>query len=79
MDGDIQPFRREPFWQWEAVAFGQVYVKHLVATVTIKMAMLAHVRAKPRGTALQANLPHQTALHQGRQAIIYRGHRNIIA
>jgi len=77
MYGDVQPFGRKTPRQGETIAFGQVYVKDLIATVTIKMTMFAHIRAKPRRTALQGNLPHQAALHQGGQAIIYRGYRNI--
>lgn len=77
MYGDIQPFRLEALRQRNAVAFGQVYVKDLITTVAIKMAMFPHIRAKSRRSPLQGNLPHQAAFDQGSQAIIYRGNRNI--
>ena len=77
MDRNVQPFCLKAFGQWEIIAFGQVYVKDLIATITIKVAMLSHVRAKPCRAPFKGNLPNQSALDQGSQAIIYRSHRNI--
>ena len=55
----------------------QIDVKHLVAFIAIKMAMLMHVRAEARRPALQSHLPHQTAFDESCQAIINRGHRDL--
>jgi hypothetical protein len=41
------------------------------------MAMLAHIRAKTRGTPIQRHLPQQTATDQHTQAIVNGGEGNL--
>jgi len=39
--------------------------------------MLAHVRAEPRGAAIELHLAHEAAFNQGVEAVIDRGHGNV--
>ena len=53
MNGDLEAFSLKTFWQGQPRLRGQTNIKHAFATVAIKMAMLAHVRAKMRRAAIQ--------------------------
>ena len=72
-------FRLEAFRQRDAGLRlrRQVYIKHRVARITVKMAVLAHVRAEPGGAAIQRHLPGKPALYQCIEAVVNRGHGNI--
>ena len=55
----------------------QIDIVGATAFVTIKMVMIQHVGAiAPRHT-IQIDLPNQPAFHEGIEAIVNRGHRNI--
>ena len=56
---------------------GQVNIEHLFAGVAIKVAMLAHIRAKTRRPAVHVHLARHAGLHQRIETIINRRHRNI--
>ena len=89
--GFIAAFRTKPvnrnlktcgfktFWQSDASRSlaGQVNIEHFGAVVAIKVAMLAHVRAKTRGAAVDIHLTSHAGLNQGVQAVVNRGHGNI--
>ena len=49
---------------------GKLNISHFSAFLAEKVAMLAHVRAKPCRTAIQCNLPHQPALNQHAEAVV---------
>ena len=72
-------FRLEAFRQRDAGLRlrRQVHVKHRVARIAIKMAVLAHVRAEPGGAAIQRHLSGEPALYQCIKAVVNRGHGNI--
>ena len=79
MNCDIVMFRLEPFGQLDArLWFGrQIHVVNRVARVAIKMAVLVHVRAKPRRAAVQRDLPGQPAFYQRVEAIVNRRMGNL--
>ena len=77
MNGYIVSFGVESGRQAHAGAtLVQFQIKDGITTIAIKMAMLSHIGTKPRGAALECNLPHQPALDQGGQTIIHCRHRN---
>ena len=77
MNGDVETLRPESFGQGQPGPARQFDVKHARATIAIKMAMLAHIRAKMRRAPIQRDLPHQAALYQRIQTVIDRGHRDV--
>lgn len=79
MNGDFVMFGLEPVRQRDAGPRlrRQIHIKHRVARIAIKMAMLAHVRAKPGGAAVELHLAHEAALYQGIEAVVNRGHGNV--
>ena len=79
MNGDFVMLGLEPMRQRDAGPRlrRQVHIKHRVARIAIKMAMLAHVRAKPGGAAVELHLAHKAALYQGIEAVVNRGHGNV--
>ena len=66
MDGDIVMRSLEPTGQGNARPVPQFDVEDGVATVAVKMAMLAHVWAKSGCSTLQGHLFDQTALNKRR-------------
>lgn len=72
----IKPLRFEPAREANAMLNRRLNIEHLFAGITIKVAMLAHIRAKARRAPLHVDLAHQPAMHQRIQAIINRGHGN---
>jgi len=56
---------------------GKSHIIHHFARITVKMAMLAHVRAEPGGAAVNLHLARQPAFDQGIEAVIDRGHGNV--
>lgn len=79
MDGDFVMFGLEPVRQRDAGPRlrRQVHIKHRVARIAIKMAMLAHVRAEPRRAAVELHLAHEATLYHGIEAVVNRGHGNV--
>lgn len=55
----------------------KIDVKNRVAMVAIKVAMLLHVGTKAGRTPFQGNLPDDPAFHQGIEAIVNGGHRDV--
>jgi len=74
MNGYVKSRCLEAFGQRHCRFRGQINVKNRIAAIAIKMAMLPHIWTKPRRAPLQGNLPHDSAFHKGRQAIIYCRH-----
>ena len=75
---DVKSFGLEPFGQGHLLRVSrQTNIKNAFAGVAIKMAVLAHVGAKMRRTAVQSNLPDQPTLDQSVQAVIDCRHGNI--
>ena len=56
--------------------FRQFNIEHIFAGVTIKVAMLPHIRAKTRRAAVHIHLPRHPGLHERIQAIVNRCHGN---
>jgi len=77
MDGNVKPFGLKAFGQRPSGLGRQIDIENILAGITIKMAMFAHVRAKTGRAAFERNLANDTALHQRVQAIVNCGHGNI--
>src|ERR1022692_1629901 len=77
MNCNVIPFRPIASRQREPGLCRQINVKHTIASIAIKVAVLPHIRAKPGRTPLQGHLSRHPALHQGIQAIIDCRHRNL--
>jgi hypothetical protein len=79
MDRYIKMFGVKSSWQRNGVARTgrQFDVKNRFAFVAIKMAMLVHVRAKSRRSAVQGYLPYQAGFDEGIQAVINSGMGNL--
>ena len=77
MNRYIIAFRMKSPGQSDGSFIFQINIKNRVAAIAIKVAMLPHIRTKPRRPSLQGNLAHHPAFHKGSQAIINRGHRNL--
>ena len=79
VDGDLVMFGLEPVRQRDAGPRfrRQVHIKHRIARIAIKMAMLAHVRTEPGGAAVELHLAHEAAFYQGIEAVVNRGHGNV--
>ena len=77
MNGDVEAFCPKAFGQGQPSVRWQTDIKHALATVAIKMAVLGHVRAKMCRAAIQGHLPHQAAFDQRVQAVIDCCHRNV--
>lgn len=56
---------------------GEVNIRHFATFFAEKMAMLAHVRAKARGAAVQRDLADKAALHKNAETIVDRGEGNL--
>ena len=55
----------------------QIDIVGATAFIAIKVVMFSHVGAITPGHPVQVDLPNQPALHEGIEAIVNRGHRNI--
>ena len=66
MNGYVILLGFEAFGQGDACAAIELDVEHGIATITVKMAMLAHVGTEPGCATLQGDLFNQTALHKRR-------------
>ena len=76
MDGDVEPFGLEPFWQRQPGPGRQANIINTTTGITIKMAMFGHIRTKTSRATIERHLPDQSALNQRVEAVIDRGHRN---
>ena len=77
MDGNIVSLGLKSFGKRNLGLAAQVNIEHFVTIVTIKMAMLVHIRAKPCRPAFQGYLPYEATFYEGGQAIIDRCHGNL--
>ena len=77
MDGDVKTFGFESSRERQPGFGPQLNIENAFTGITIKMAMLGHVRAKMRRATVQSHLPDQSALDQRVQAVINCRHRNI--
>lgn len=73
MNGDVVVvhFKAARTWHHSRI-FIQWNVKNFAALVAIIMAMLFHVRTKPRRAALQLDLLNKPALHQSVERVVNR-------
>src|SRR6185312_5018796 len=76
---DLKTCGFKSLWQSDAVGSlaGQINIEHFGANVAIKVAMLAHVRAKTGRAAVHVHLPRHAGLHEGVEAVVDGGHGNI--
>lgn len=70
------PVRLKSFRQCHRRFTFQINVKNCIAAITVKMAMLPHIRAKTGGTSIKRNLTQKTAPHQNTQAVVNGGKRD---
>src|SRR6266581_8256509 len=76
MDGNIEALGPESSRERQPGFSRQTNIENAFTGITIKMAMLGHVRTKVRRTAIERHLPDQPAFDQRVEAVIHRGHRN---
>jgi len=79
MDGDFKTFGFETARE-DNTGFRllrQIHIEHGIATVAVKMAVLAHIGAEPGGAAVELHLAHEAALDEGVEAIIDGGHGDV--
>src|SRR5262245_1894052 len=77
MNSDVIAIRPETLRQGHLSLAMQFHIKNALTTITVKVAMLAHIRTEARRPPLDRYLPRQAALHQRIQTIINGGHRNL--
>jgi hypothetical protein len=75
----LKPYRLETSRQSDVgrAFIRHINIEHLFAGIAIKVAMLPHIRAKPRRAPVHRHLPRATRAYQRIQAIINRRHRNL--
>jgi len=54
----------------KSIFFWDIDVQNLTTFLAVKMPVLAHVRAKTNGSAIQDHLPNQTAFHEHAEAVV---------
>ena len=80
MNGNIVASHLESLRHFQlrpAILGGKINIKYPSALVTVKMAMLVHVRAVTHGGAVEIDLLDQGAFYQEIETVIDRRHRNI--
>jgi hypothetical protein len=80
MNGNVIAGGVEPLGQFEsllAIIGVKIDIENPAALITMKVAMLVHVRAVPHGSPVEVHLFDEVALDQKIEAIIDRRHRNL--
>ena len=75
VNGDFKTFRLEPARQRQRLR-RQIQIENRLAFAAMKMAVLVHIRTKPRRASVNRHLPRQTRFHQRIEAVVNRRVRN---